>query len=68
MGLPSVIAGILVVHGGGLIPTARHYMWSVLALSVIALAGLLLTHRPPRTPLTTDGTATTTDVTASSRR
>ncbi|AEM85868.1 MFS transporter [Streptomyces violaceusniger] len=48
MGLPSVIAGILVVHGGGLMPTAHHYMWSVLALSAIALAGLLLTNRRPR--------------------
>ncbi|MFF0537193.1 MFS transporter [Streptomyces coelicoflavus] len=48
MGVPSVVAGVLVVHGGGLVPTARLYMWAVLALSAAALLGLLLTSRSPR--------------------
>ncbi|MFJ4333579.1 MULTISPECIES: MFS transporter [unclassified Streptomyces] len=48
MGVPSVVAGVLVVHGGGLVPTARLYMWAVLALSGAALIGLLLTNRSPR--------------------
>ncbi|QFX86907.1 MFS transporter (plasmid) [Streptomyces sp. SYP-A7193] len=48
MGVPSVVAGVLVVHGGGLVPTARLYMWAVLALSAAALVGLLLTSRSPR--------------------
>ncbi|CAM5660162.1 MFS transporter [Streptomyces griseorubiginosus] len=45
MGVPSVIAGVLVVHDGGLVHTARLYMWSVLLLCVVALVGLLLTNR-----------------------
>ncbi|MFE5259706.1 hypothetical protein [Streptomyces coelicoflavus] len=52
MGVPSVVAGVLVVHGGGLVPTARLYMWAVLALSAAALAGLLLTSRSPRSAAT----------------
>ena len=43
MGAPSVVAGVLVVHGGGLIDTARGYTLFVLVLSVAALAALLLT-------------------------
>ncbi|WP_433187550.1 MFS transporter [Actinoallomurus sp. CA-150999] len=45
MGVPSVVAGVLVVHGGGLIATARDYMLFVLVLAAAALAGLLLTNR-----------------------
>jgi MFS family permease len=45
MGMPSVIAGMLVVHGGGLIATARDYILFVLVLAGAALAGLLLTNR-----------------------
>ncbi|WP_345964079.1 MFS transporter [Streptomyces sp. BRB040] len=56
MGVPSVVAGVLVVHGGGLVPTARLYMWAVLALSAAALVGLLLTSRSPR-PAGTSPTA-----------
>lgn len=40
MGLPAVIGGVLVVHGGGLLVTAREY-----GLTVIALAGLALLNR-----------------------
>ncbi|MFF6999586.1 MFS transporter [Streptomyces sp. NPDC008313] len=48
MGLPSVIAGVLVVHGGGLVTTARQYTLFVLALVVAASLGLLLTNRSAR--------------------
>jgi MFS family permease len=40
MGLPSVIGGFLVVHGGGLAATTREYGIAVLVLAVIALLGL----------------------------
>jgi MFS family permease len=43
MGLPAVIAGFLVVHGGGLIDTAYQYGAAVIVLAVLALAGLLRT-------------------------
>lgn len=43
MAVPSVIAGVLVVHGGGLIDTARGYTVFILVLSAAALAGLVMT-------------------------
>jgi MFS family permease len=42
MGIPAVIGGVLVVHGGGLIDTAREYGAAVVVLALVALAGLLL--------------------------
>ncbi|MGI5231765.1 MFS transporter [Actinoallomurus sp. CA-142502] len=48
MGVPSVAAGVLVVHGGGLIGTARDYALFILALAATALAGLLSTSRSYR--------------------
>ncbi len=42
MGVPAVIAGVLVVDGGGLLPTVREYGAAVVVLSVAALAVLLL--------------------------
>ncbi|MCW2522204.1 MAG: transporter [Frankiales bacterium] len=42
MGLPAVVAGFLVVHGGGLIDTAKQYGAYVMALAALALLGLLL--------------------------
>ncbi|MER5516284.1 MFS transporter [Streptomyces sp. NPDC002763] len=42
MGVPSVIAGTLVVHGGGLVPTSEEYGAVVIALALLALAALLL--------------------------
>ncbi|MDQ0585358.1 MFS transporter [Streptomyces rishiriensis] len=41
-GLPAVIAGVLVVHGGGLVRTADEYGIALIVLAVAALAGLLL--------------------------
>jgi MFS family permease len=45
MGLPAVIAGFLVVRGGGLIDTAYEYGAALIVLAVLALAGLLRTRR-----------------------
>jgi hypothetical protein len=42
MGVPAVIGGVLVVHGGGLLDTAREYGAAVIVLAGAALAGLLL--------------------------
>ncbi|MFI7282455.1 MFS transporter [Micromonospora chersina] len=39
-GLPTVIAGFLVVHGGGLRRTAEEYAVAVIVLAVVALLGL----------------------------
>jgi MFS family permease len=47
LGVPAVIAGFGVVHGGGLIDTARYYGAAVIALAALALVGLLKT-RPGR--------------------
>jgi MFS family permease len=41
LGLPAVLAGFGVVHGGGLIDTTRYYGAAVIALAALALAGLL---------------------------
>ena len=47
MGVPAVIGGVLVVHGGGLLDTAREYGVAVIVLAGAALAGLLLGDREP---------------------
>ena len=44
MGVPAVVAGILVVDAGGLIGSARDYALFMIVLAVAALAGLLLTN------------------------
>ncbi|MDN3359612.1 MFS transporter [Actinomadura sp. DC4] len=41
MGVPAVVAGVLVVHGGGLLVTAREYGIAVIVLAAVALPGLL---------------------------
>jgi hypothetical protein len=41
MGLPAVIAGVLVVHGGGVLATTRDYGIAVMVLALAALLGLL---------------------------
>jgi MFS family permease len=43
MGIPAIVAGVLVVNGGGLISSARDYAFFLIALAIAALAGLLLT-------------------------
>ena len=47
LGVPVVLAGIGVVHGGGLIDTARYYGAAVIALAALALFGLIK-NRPGR--------------------
>src|SRR5579871_4247734 len=41
LGVPAVLAGFGVVHGGGLIDTARYYGAAVIALAALALFSLL---------------------------
>ncbi|HEY4178049.1 MAG TPA: MFS transporter [Kofleriaceae bacterium] len=45
MGVPAVIGGIRVVHGGGLWLTAREYGVAVIVLATVALVGTLRTKR-----------------------
>jgi predicted MFS family arabinose efflux permease len=45
LGLPAVVAGYLVVHGGGILSTAREYGIAVMVLAAVALPGVL---RPKR--------------------
>jgi MFS family permease len=40
LGVPAVLAGFGVVHGGGLIDTTRYYGAAVVVLAALALAGL----------------------------
>src|SRR5215472_7041809 len=47
LAVPVVLAGFGVVHGGGLISTARYYGVAVIALAALALLGLLK-NRPGR--------------------
>ena len=47
LGVPAVLAGFGVVHGGGLISTARYYGAAVIALAALALFGLFR-NRPRR--------------------
>jgi hypothetical protein len=42
MGLPAVLGGLLVVHGGGLLATAREYGIAVIVLAGAAMTGTLL--------------------------
>ncbi|MFE4956982.1 MFS transporter [Streptomyces sp. NPDC056653] len=41
LGVPAVIGGVLVVHGGGLVQTSREYGIAVIVLALAALTGLL---------------------------
>jgi MFS family permease len=41
LGVPAVLAGFGVVHGGGLIDTTRYYGAAVIALAALALYGLV---------------------------
>ena len=43
LGVPAVLAGFGVVHGGGLVDTARYYGAAVIALAALAMFGLLKT-------------------------
>ncbi|HEY2263873.1 MAG TPA: MFS transporter, partial [Streptosporangiaceae bacterium] len=45
LGVPAVIAGVLVTEVNGLLDTAREYGVAVIVLAVLALGGLLLTRK-----------------------
>ncbi|MFE7894571.1 MFS transporter [Streptomyces sp. NPDC057412] len=45
LGIPAVIAGVLVVHGGGLITTSKEYSIALIVLALAAFAGLLRSGR-----------------------
>ncbi len=47
LGVPVVLAGYGVVHGGGLIDATRYYGAAVIALAAVALVGLLRSRRAP---------------------
>jgi predicted MFS family arabinose efflux permease len=47
MGVPAVLGGLRVVHGGGLLATAREYGIAVMTLAALALAGSLARARRP---------------------
>jgi MFS family permease len=42
MGIPAIVAGFFVSHGGALLPTAQHFGALVVALAAFALLGTLL--------------------------
>jgi hypothetical protein len=49
LGVPAVIGGVLVVHAGGLLTTAREYGIAIMVLASIALVGLVR-QRPRSAP------------------
>jgi hypothetical protein len=51
MGVPAVLAGVLVVHAGGLLDTAREYGIAVIVLAGAALIGLVATRNGAETAL-----------------
>jgi predicted MFS family arabinose efflux permease len=55
LGLPAVIAGYLVVHGGGLMTTAREYGVAVIVLAAVALVGLTAGRREPARAVSSTG-------------
>ena len=59
LGVPAVVAGVLVVHGGGLLTTTREYAAAVILAALVAGAGLARRPRPvvPAVPATTVGGA-----------
>ena len=59
--MPAVLAGFGVVHGGGLIHTARYYGAAVIALAALALFGLLK-NRPAPQSRTVEPAAVAQDV------
>jgi hypothetical protein len=50
MGLPAVVAGVRVVHGGGLLTTTREYGLAAMILAALALLGTLARRPAARRP------------------
>ena len=42
MGIPAIVAGFFVSHGGALLPTAQHFGMIVETLAAFALVGTVL--------------------------
>jgi MFS family permease len=53
LGLPAVIAGYVVVHGGGLLTSAREYAVAVMILAALAILGLA--RRPAQRVVAAEG-------------
>jgi len=49
MGLPAVLGGVRLVHGGGIVTTAREYGIGVIALAALALVGIVVRRAGPAT-------------------
>ena len=54
LGLPAIVAGFLVVHGGGFLSTTWEYGIAVIVLAAVALAGLAGDHEPDQQATTRD--------------
>ena len=50
LGLPAVIAGVLLVHEGNLVKTSVQFGVAVMVLAALALAGALRPARPAADP------------------
>ncbi|HEY7374984.1 MAG TPA: MFS transporter [Polyangia bacterium] len=48
MGVPAVLAGLRVVHSGGLVTTAHEFVLATMALAALALGGTLVTRGQTR--------------------
>jgi hypothetical protein len=48
LGLPVIGAGVLVVHGSGILSTSREYGATIMLLAALAMLGLILQRRSPR--------------------
>jgi hypothetical protein len=48
--VPAVVAGFVIVHGGGLTDTAIYYVGAVILLAAFALLGLLRVRTPRSVP------------------
>ena len=59
LGLPGVLAGYVVVHGGGLLTSAREYAVAVMVLAIVAMLGLARRPRRQRAAITPGGPART---------
>ncbi|PJI84839.1 MFS transporter [Luteimicrobium subarcticum] len=57
MGVPAIVAGVLVVHGGGLVDTAYQYGAAAIVLAVVAAGALALDGRAARRTARAEATA-----------
>jgi MFS family permease len=48
LGLPAILAGVLVAHGGSILATSREYGVTVMLLAALAMLGLIVQRHSPR--------------------